>query len=137
MVCKKRGGEVKNKAFTVFPGFSRYRIYENGVIKYADTGKVCPDYDDGKNGYRKIKIYPDGSKNRVSFWVNRLVYQAFRGPIPAGMEVDHIDGNRLNNHIENLSLVTHKQNCVLKKQRDSRFLFNRKAKNKKNIGGKE
>ena len=110
------------------PGFSRYIIYENGLVKYADTGKICPDYDDGKNGYRKIKLYPDGSKKRKSFWVNRLVWEAFYGPIPAKLEVDHRDGNRLNNHIENLSLVSHNGNCEFKKQRDSKFLFNRKAK---------
>jgi hypothetical protein len=114
--------------WTMLPNFSRYHIGENGVVKYINTGKICPNYDDGKNGYRKIKIYPDDSKKRKSFWVNRLTWQAFYGPIPPGLEVDHVDGDRVNNNIKNLSLVTHKQNCILKKQRDSKYLFNRKAK---------
>ena len=115
----------------VLEGFSRYEILDTGVVRYRETGKVCPDYDDGKNGYRKIKIYPDGSKIRKSFWVNRLVWEAFNGPIPPKMEIDHLDGNRVNNSLENLMLVTHKQNQVLKKQRDSKFLFNRKAPGRK------
>jgi len=111
----------------VLAGFSRYEILDTGVVRYRDTGKVCPDYDDGKNGYRKIKIYPDGSKIRKSFWMNRLVWQAFNGPIAPGIEIDHMNGNRVDNRLDNLLSTTKKQNCLLKKQRDSRFLFNRKA----------
>ena len=114
----------------VLPGYSRYEILETGVVRYRDTGKVCPDYDDGKNGYRKIKIYPDGCKKRKSFWLNRLVYEAFWGPIPEKMEIDHLDACRVNNSLDNLIIVTHKQNLILKKQRDSNFLFNRKATGK-------
>ena len=111
----------------VLPGFSRYEILENGVVRYRATGKICPDYDDGKNGYRKIKLYPDGSKKRKSFWMNRLVWMAFWGAIPEKHEVDHIDSNRINNSLDNLMVVTHRQNLLLRKQRDSKFLFNRKA----------
>jgi hypothetical protein len=125
------------KRCVVLEGYSRYFIWDDGTVTYRDTGKLCPDYDDGKNGYRKIKLYPDGSKKRKSFWVSRLIYQAFIGPIPPKMEIDHKDGNRLNNTLENLILVTHKQNQELKKQRDSRYLFNRKApkRNRKKRGG--
>ena len=109
----------------VLPGYNRYEILDTGVVRYRETGKICPNYGDGKDGYRKIKIYPDASKRRKSFWVSRLVYEAFHGPIPPKMQIDHLDGNRINNCLENLMLVTARQNQVLKKQRDSRYLFNR------------
>ena len=99
-------------------------------IPHAELIVYRRDEDDCKNGYRKIKLTGDDGKLK-GFWVSRLVYAAFHGPIPPGYEVDHLDGDRLNNHKDNLSLVTHKQNCVLKKQRDSRTLFNRKAPRKK------
>ena len=38
--------------------------------------------------------------------------------IPKGMEIDHIDNNRLNNSAENLRVVTHQQNCANKKKRE-------------------
>jgi hypothetical protein len=126
--------------WAVLDGFSRYEISNYGLVRYSDTKRFCPDYDDGKSGYRKIKIYPDGVKGsslRKSFYIHRLVWLAFNGPIPARLEVDHADGNRVNNRLDNLVLATHKQNCLLKKQRDSRYLFNRKAPIKKNPQARE
>jgi hypothetical protein len=111
----------------VLEGFSRYEIVDTGIVRYKGTGLICPHYDDGKNGYRKIKIDPDGSNKRKSFWMNRLVYEAFYGAIPAGMQIDHCDGNRANNNLENLIAVTPKQNNMLKKQRE-KWLFNRATK---------
>ena len=51
-------------------------------------------------GYRRIGI------SRKLYRVSSLVWIFFRGDIPDGMEVENIDNNRLNDHIENLRLVT-------------------------------
>lgn len=42
--------------------------------------------------------------------VYRLVYSAFHGPIPEGMQVNHIDEDPTNNRLENLNLMTPKEN---------------------------
>lgn len=42
--------------------------------------------------------------------VHRLIVKHFIGEIPKGMCVNHIDGNKLNNHILNLEIVTYSQN---------------------------
>ena len=121
------GHEIR---MAVLSGFNRYGILEIGIVVYRNTMKMVPDYDDGKNGYRKIKIYPDGSKKRKSFWLHRLVWQAFYGPILSGKQIDHIDGIRTNNSLVNLRPVTARENARFKKQRDSNDLFNRPAKKK-------
>lgn len=40
----------------------------------------------------------------------RAIYEAFNGAIPAGKEIDHIDGDPMNNKLSNLRVVTHKEN---------------------------
>jgi len=45
-----------------------------------------------------------------------LVWEAFNGKIPAGLEIDHIDRDKHNNTLSNLRLVTHSENCLNKKK---------------------
>ena len=76
-----------------------------------------------KDKERKISYYKRNTCNYISFsyWSKEtyrfesislqvLVYLWFKGDIPAGMEVDHIDDNPLNNLPENLHLLSHKAN---------------------------
>jgi hypothetical protein len=50
-----------------------------------------------------------GEKPKV-YRVHRLVMKYFVGDCPEGKEVNHIDGNRDNNRIDNLEYVTKKEN---------------------------
>lgn len=52
------------------------------------------------NGYHYIK-----GKKRA-----RIVYELFKGPIPEGLVINHIDGNKVNDHIDNLEAVTMGEN---------------------------
>lgn len=47
---------------------------------------------------------------RNKLLLHRVVYELAHGPIPAGLQIDHIDGNRSNNFLANLRLVTHQEN---------------------------
>lgn len=58
-----------------------------------------------KSGYMRIGLTSaDGT--RRSYDAHRLVGQAFLGDLPSGMETCHGDGNRANNHIDNLRYDT-------------------------------
>src|SRR3990167_7950366 len=54
--------------------------------------------------YRRLQIMG------VNVYEHRAVYIYLFGEIPEGMEVDHIDGDGLNNSVKNLRLVSHKEN---------------------------
>lgn len=41
---------------------------------------------------------------------HRVIWAYFNGPIPNNLEINHKDGNKLNNRIENLELVTRTEN---------------------------
>jgi len=47
---------------------------------------------------------------RQTFWMHRVIWERHNGPIPAGVEIDHVDGCGRNNKLSNLRLATHAQN---------------------------
>lgn len=81
----------------------------NDVFTYRD-GKIYRNKDgleagtDKGNGYRMVTV--SGKKHLT----HRVIWEMINGRIPDGFEIDHIDGNRSNNRIENLRLVTRSQN---------------------------
>jgi hypothetical protein len=44
--------------------------------------------------------------------LNRLVYTAFYGEIQDNLQIDHIDNDRSNNHIDNLQALTPSENSI-------------------------
>ena len=58
-------------------------------------------------GYVKADLWKDGKHTQT--YRHRLVAQAFIGDI-AGKEINHIDGDKKNNHVSNLEIVTKSEN---------------------------
>lgn len=71
------------------------------------TGKIMKPNKSKKN-YLRVELWKNRKQQR--FFVHRLVWEAFNGPIPEGMQCNHLDENPQNNRLENLSLVTPKEN---------------------------
>jgi len=63
-----------------------------------------------KKGYYQIRLYDGSGKLGKLKYLHRLVWETFRGEIPKGLEIDHMDGDTTNNSVENLQLLTRKQN---------------------------
>lgn len=78
---------------------------DNGVV-YGRGGKQVGCYTPGN--YTRIHTFRNGK--RISFAVHRIVWEAANGPIPKGLEVNHINGRKDDNRLVNLELVTHAEN---------------------------
>ena len=86
---------------------ARYiQVYKNGKFKihepyvHSETN-IKGDY------YRVILCGP--IHRRRSYYIHRLVWETFVGEIPKGYIIHHKDGNRQNNCLSNLQLVTSKE----------------------------
>ncbi len=90
-----------------------YEISASGDVKRlrrargARVGAILRPVTD-PNGYVRVCVCTD--RVPQSFWVHRLVAEAFIGDCPRGMQVNHRDGNKTNNHRSNLEYVTPSEN---------------------------
>ena len=55
------------------------------------------------------------SRTPANIRMHRYAWELKHGPIPAGMDIDHINRNRLDNRDENLRLATRSQNLARRK----------------------
>ena len=84
--------------------FQGYTVYSDGRIKSNGERKVfLKGYDVGK-GYDSVKI------NGKNFYRHKIIAYCFLGERPKGYQVNHKDGNKLNNDVSNLEYVSKKQN---------------------------
>ena len=80
---------------------------DRGRVKQGDTvlpQKTIPRRG-STGGYNTVYLPRHGGHG-----VHRLVWSAFNGPIPDGLEIDHEDRIRNNNNLENIRVGTRSQN---------------------------
>jgi len=84
-----------------------YAVDENGSVwSYRKKDWLSPG--PSGRGYHQINLCKDGKIE--TYLVHRLVAQAFLDDYSEDLQVDHIDGNKLNNKLENLRMVTGQKN---------------------------
>ncbi len=87
----------------------RIVIGKDGV-KYPFKGRILKSYPNIQLDYYQISLWKNN--NYKTFYVHRLVAEAFI-PNPNNLpEVNHIDGNRQNNNISNLEWVDRISNTI-------------------------
>lgn len=121
------------KEFKEIPGFPDYYACNDGSIW---STKVSHRYNpNGEMRLVKPRIHPSGylyyglfvgkGPNKQRLWRrgHRLIYSTFVGKIPyynqhdESMDIDHINGDKHNNSLTNIRLVTHSENCLNRKKK--------------------
>lgn len=74
--------------------FTRKECLSPRIFKGTEVGNLDP------SGYWRTEY-----KGR-KYQLHRIVYEMFHGSIPEGLLVDHIDGNKGNNRLSNLRVVS-------------------------------
>ena len=94
---------------TVDLGGLEYIIHDDGSIEKRRGKGFRKSFPD-KDGYLKVAIpTKQGTYNEP---LHRVMWRAFKGPIPGGMTVDHIDNDKSHNHLDNFQLLTPEQNSA-------------------------
>ena len=88
--------------------FYRKKVNSNNVKVGSKAGHVHTDKQTGRQ-YIKVRF------NHKKYPIHRLIWAWHGNFLEPNQEIDHIDGNSLNNCIENLRATTHKQNCENRK----------------------
>jgi hypothetical protein len=84
-----------------------YAVSSFGNVKNIITGKILKQ-NINTSGYYSINLY--NKKKRFSFRIHRLVALAFIENPRNKNCVDHCDGNKLNNQVNNLRFATKQEN---------------------------
>lgn len=95
----------------------RYQINEFGEIRNKNKMNLLKAKID-RYGYHQISIRKEGERKKYWYRIHRLVAEYFIVNKPENwkeMQVDHIDNNKINNHVSNLRFTTSLENCLHRK----------------------
>ncbi len=84
---------------------ARVIVWPRRGIIYGTWGK--PIGHPCSDGY--VRISRGDAKHQ---YAHRIIWEAVHGPIPAGLEVNHLNGRKADNRLANLALVTRRENVL-------------------------
>jgi len=98
-----------------FSNYTDYEITTNGLVishKKQNPKILKPQRaTQSSKGYQQVRLYsPETPKGKL-FYIHRIVWESHNGEIPEGFEIDHINNDTTNNSLENLQLLTRRENC--------------------------
>ena len=104
--------EEEKEVFKPIVGYSKYFVSNKGRVLSLWRHRVTQRRflrDSNIKGYRTVCLISDEGARKM-FLVHSLVANAFIGPKPIGMDVNHKDENKSNNAAENLEYLTRQDN---------------------------
>lgn len=87
----------------------RYEVSNRGRIRSKTMRPRILEPSVGSKGYMQVCVTSTCGK-RATVKVHRAVTETFIGPLKDGETVNHIDGVKINNELQNLEVVSNKEN---------------------------
>lgn len=91
------------------PGHDNYLVSSHGRIKRIDDGKIHTGSINNK-GYVRFDLCENGKRFVIAG--HRAVAQAFLPQVNGKTLINHKDGNKCNNHVDNLEWCTQRENSI-------------------------
>ena len=99
---------TKCETFVDIPN-THYQIGSCGNIRNKNNGRINVPFDRNRTGYVRAILF-NGCGQRKRYFVHRLVAEGFIPNPDNKPHVNHIDGDKTNNCVENLEWVTRSEN---------------------------
>lgn len=89
--------------------YPKYEVSDRGNVRNRLTGRILRPQRVGQGlPYLQVSLSMNGVVEQRK--IHRLVAAAYIGVVPIGMTVNHKDGDKLNNFVSNLEIVSYSQN---------------------------
>jgi HNH endonuclease/NUMOD4 motif len=98
---------MPDKNWRPVAGFPNYVVSRTGQVWSIPRNRALKQTRN-RRGYLLVSLYRGGRAK--SYLVHRLIASAWIGPIPDGYEVNHRNGKKNQNDVNNLEIVTPQQN---------------------------
>ena len=89
--------------------YPNYLIYNDGRV-YSKCRKIFLKQDTINTGYLAVNLWKNNKFKK--FTIHRLVGLHYLERVEGKNEIDHIDRNKTNNHINNLRWCNHSENNI-------------------------
>ena len=105
---------IGGSKYYIHPVFTNYAASKEGEVINVKTGKKLKMVKNHA-GYYRFGLRDE--KRTKHYLQHRFVFEAIKGAIPEGFEIDHKNEVKTDNKINNLQLLTHQQNIEKSKNK--------------------
>ena len=100
---------VDNENYYITKTGILYSTYVKGAHGKTDINRIRPvAYGQDRDGYYRVILSDNGNKKYIK--IHQIVVNQFLGGCPNDMVINHKDGNKHNNDINNLEIITNIEN---------------------------
>jgi len=93
-------------------------MFKSGILEYRNgrtwhnrgQGYLCGSLD--ATGYRVLRFSQGKRNSAIGCREHRAFWTFMKGTIPPDKVINHINGDKTDNHIENLEVLSHRENVI-------------------------